>query len=283
MKYLNTATGTTAVGLAYSPIIPEFIAANPGLVNYVEIPFEQLRHDPEVASIQETVPVILHCASMSVAGFVPPTDATLDAIGREAERTRTPWIGEHLAFISADSLNPGADTAASPTALTYTVCPQMSEETIQRVADNLASLQPRFDVPLILENSPQYFSIPGSTMPMVDFIGAVLARCDVGLLLDLTHFLITTLNTGTDATKEIERLPLECVVEIHISGLNVQSGIVWDDHATPAPASVFGLLERVLERARPRALTLEYNWSPSFPQAILKTHLERVHQILGSK
>lgn len=281
MKYLNTATGATAVGLAYGPIVPELIDANPELVDYVEIPFEQLRHSPAVGSIQDTIPVILHCASMSVAGFVPPGEATLDAIDREAERTHTPWIGEHLAFISAESLDQDADSAGPGTALTYTVCPQMSEETVVRVADNLAALQARFSAPLILENSPQYFDVPGSTMPMVDFIRAVFARCEVGLLLDLTHFLITMLNTGADAAKEIDRLPLERVVEIHISGLNVQSGIVWDDHATPAPAPVFKLLERVLERAQPRALTLEYNWSPDFPIATLKGHLERVHQTLG--
>lgn len=281
MKYLNTPTGTTSIGLAYGPSIPEFINVNPGLVDYVEVPFEQLRHSPNSASIQEEVPVILHCASMSVAGFVPPTEATLEAIESEAERTRTPWIGEHLAFITADGLKMDTDTAGPPTALTYTVCPQLSEETIERVAYNLASLQPRFGAPLILENSPQYFAVPGSTMPMVEFIGAVLSRCDVGFLLDLSHFLITMLNTGADAAKEIGRLPLERVVEIHISGLNVQSGVVWDDHATPAPAAVFELLERVLERARPRALTLEYNWAPTFPQAILKTHLDRVRQMVA--
>ena len=281
MKYLDASTGATSIGLAYGAGIPEFIGANPGLVDHVEIPFEQLRHSPDSASIQEMVPVILHCASMSVAGSVPPADATLEAIEREAERTRTPWIGEHLAFITADSLNMGADTIGPPTALTYTVCPQMSEETVERVAENLAALRPRFDAPLILENSPQYFAIPGSTMPMVDFIGAVLSRCDVGLLLDLSHFMITMLNTGADAAKEIGRLPLEHVVEVHISGMNVQSGIVWDDHATPAPEPIFGLLERVLERARPRALTLEYNWSPSFPETTLKTHLDRVRRMVG--
>jgi uncharacterized protein (UPF0276 family) len=273
VKYFHSPPGTTSVGLAYVPNTPEFIVANPGLVDYIEVPFEQLRHSPASASIQEMVPVILHCASMSVAGFVLPADGTLEAIGREAERTRTPWIGEHLAFITADGLE--LDT---PTALTYTVCPQLSEEVVQRVADNLALLNARFDAPLILENSPQYFEVPGSTMPMVDFIQAVLSRCEVGMLLDLSHFLITMLNTGGDAAKEIGRLPLERVVEIHISGLNVQSGVVWDDHATPAPPLVFDLLDRVLERARPRAITLEYNWSPTFPQATLKTHIDRVRR-----
>jgi uncharacterized protein (UPF0276 family) len=115
---------------------------------------------------------------------------------------------------------------------------------------------------------------------MVDFIVEVASRCEVGLLLDLTHFLITSLNTGVDPAREIDRLPLERVVEIHISGLSRQSGIVWDDHAAPAPPRVFALLERVLLRARPRALTFEYNWSATFPQAILLAHIDRARTLL---
>ncbi len=117
-------------------------------------------------------------------------------------------------------------------------------------------------------------------MNMVDFIGEVASRSDVALLLDLSHFLITSLNTGVDAAREIDRLPLERVVEIHVSGLNVQSGVAWDDHATPAPAPVFELLERVLLRAHPLALTLEYNWSPTFPHEILFAHIDRTRKML---
>jgi uncharacterized protein len=274
---------SSRLGLAYGPGVSELIAETPGLVDYVEVPFEQLRHTPEVASLQERIPLILHCASMSVAGFLPPSAATLDAILAETERTGTPWIGEHLAFISADGLHEDdAEEIASPTALTYTVCPQLSEETVERVAENLAALQPRFPVPLILENSPQYFAVPGSTMSMVAFIREVAARTGVGLLLDLTHFLITSINTGVDAIQELERMPLEQVVEVHISGLNLQSGIVWDDHATPAPAQVFELLSQVLKRVRPRALTLEYNWSAHFPHHVLLDHLVRARRLLDA-
>jgi hypothetical protein len=277
MKYVTANSGTVAVGLAFGPIVPEFVSANPGLIDYVEIPFEQLRHTPEAGSIQEKVPVILHCASMSVAGFVPPDEGTLKAIGREAERTKTPWIGEHLAFITADAI---ADNDAKPTSLTYTVCPQLSEETVERVAINLTALEQHFDVPLILENSPQYFDVPGSSLSMVDFVSAVAERCGVGLLLDLTHFLISMLNTKKDPLSEVDRLPLEQVVEVHISGLNVQSGIAWDDHASPAPPVVFDLLERVLNRVRPKAVTLEYNWSPQFPESMLLKHIDRIHEIV---
>lgn len=281
MKYLDISSGTTAVGLAFGPLVPEFSAQNPGLLDYVEVPFEQLLHSPEVGSIQDSIPVILHCASMSVAGFVPAAETTVRLIDQEVRRTKTPWIGEHLAFISADPLGKFSEPALSPTALSYTVCPQLSEETVDQVAYNLSKLQPQFDVPVILENSPQYFDVPGSTMAMTEFIGRVVERCDVDLLLDVTHFLISMLNTGRDAMKEIERLPLERVVEIHISGLNVQSGITWDDHATPATEPVFDLVQHVLQRAQPRAVTLEYNWSPNFPHSTLKKHIERVHEMVG--
>ena len=280
MEFFDSRPAVTQLGLAYGPGIPGFLDSNPAAVDYVELPFEQLRHSPELASIQDAVPLILHCASMSVAGFVPPSETTVQAIGRAAARTRSPWIGEHLAFVSADGINEAAERDSAPTNLTYTICPQLSEETVERVAANLASLRSCFEVPIILENSPQYFAIPGSTMNMVDFIGEVAARCEVGLLLDLSHFLITSLNTGVDAVKELERMPLERVVEIHVSGLSAQSDIVWDDHASPAPPEIFVLLERVLERVRPRALTLEYNWS-AFPQPLLLSHIADTRKALA--
>jgi uncharacterized protein (UPF0276 family) len=255
----------------------DFVGAHPGQVDYIEIPFEQLRHAPALAALRDVAPLILHCASLSVAGFVPPSAGTVEAVAAQARRIGTPWIGEHLAFIAADALDgePGAATT-----LSYTVCPQLSEQTVARVAENLAALRPRLPVPLILENSPQYFAVPGSTMGMSDFIAAVAERCDVDLLLDLSHFLITALNTGVDPLQDIHRLPLERVVEVHVSGLSRQSGIVWDDHATPAPPLVFELLRQVMRRARPQALTLEYNWSAQFPLAVLREHLDRARNLL---
>jgi hypothetical protein len=92
--------------------------------------------------------------------------------------------------------------------------------------------------------------------------------------------MITSINTKVDASKEIEKLPLERVIEIHLSGMNLQDGIVWDDHAVPAPPEMFDLLAQVTKRARPRALTMEYNWE-SLPHAVIVSHLERARNILA--
>ena len=265
------------IGMAQGPGVPPLIDRHPGLLDYIELPFELLRHNPSAIEAEKLAPLVLHCASMSIAGFVPPTAATLDAIAAQAERTRTPWIGEHLAFISADPLPGGA--LHDPTTLTYTVCPQLSEEVLDHACANISRLQERFTVPLIVENSPQYFAIPGSTMSIVDFVAEFHRRTDAGMLLDLTHFRISAMNMNFETRREILRLPLEKVVEVHVSGLDVQAETAWDDHAGLADEETFELLALVLRRARPRAITFEYNWAPDLIDDIIVDQIGRVRSM----
>lgn len=308
-------SGPPAVGLANGPHVVGFLDRRPGEVDYVETTFEQLRHDPSAAALQERIPFIFHCASLSVGGCVRPDEATMAQIEEQATRTGTPWIGEHLAFILAHALDeesvaeverravatkgawigdqlPGllahpahevVDTRSGRTTmLTYTVCPQLSREMVATIADNVAFLARRFAKPILLENPPQYFTTPGSEMPLVDFMVDLFGRCDAGLLMDLTHFVISARNMGFDASREIERLPLERIVEVHVSGIGEQSGVAWDDHAKPAPEQVFELLEQIERRARPRAVTLEYNWAPDFSDDIVLRNVERVREAFAA-
>lgn len=89
MEYFDPDRAGTAVGLAHSPYVAELVERLPGALDYVEIPFEQLRHAPATADIQRQIPLVLHCASMSVGGFVPPEESTLEAIEQWRQRTRT--------------------------------------------------------------------------------------------------------------------------------------------------------------------------------------------------
>lgn len=280
MEYLvPEPLGPVLVGLANGPMVAGFLERHRSLVDYVEVAFEQIRHHPPTARIQEDVPVLLHCSSMSVAGYVPPRESTLDAIAEVARQTRTPWIGEHLAFILADPLDDGVN--ADPTELTYTVCPQLSMDTVERVEMNLRRLRSRFSVPIILENSPQYFAVPGSTIAMPGFIAQVAQVCDVDLLLDVTHFLITTSNMELDPLESLYTLPLERVVEIHFSGMSMQSGRWWDDHSALAPDEAFELIERAKGRIRAKAVTFEYNWALSMPESVVIEQIARARELLA--
>lgn len=274
-----------AVGVAYSDSVRSFLRRHGEAVDYVEVPFELLRHDPSVIGVRQEKPVVLHCASLSIAGTVPCLDKTILDIKGWVERTGTPWIGEHLAFVTASAVEAGgADQYApgEPYNIGYTVSPPMNDRALKRVIRNLESYQRGFDVPLLIENSPLYFRVPGSMMSQAEFISAICGGTNTGLLLDLAHFYITSQTMQFNPFEELLRLPLERVVEIHISGVDRQPDGCWDDHARTAPAVVHELLRSVLERARPRAITLEYNWSSRFPDGALLQELARVREAVGT-
>jgi uncharacterized protein (UPF0276 family) len=287
---VESRPATPRVGLAYNKYVPDLLASHPGLVDYIEVPYELLAHDPSVAVIEQGMPVVLHCATLSIGGTVPCPQTTVDTIAHWVRQSQTPWLGEHLAFITAERDNAGgyADAYApgEPYNIGYTVSPPMNDETVKRVADNVTRYASNFSVPIILENSPLYFSAPGSTMSQIQFLTEICDQTSVGLLLDLAHFHITAQTMGFDAASEIERLPLERVVEVHISGVDEQEGSHWDNHASKAPDAVFDLLGQVLNKAPVRAVTLEYNWSSAFPKSILLEELSRAREVVkkrGSK
>jgi uncharacterized protein (UPF0276 family) len=205
-------------------------------------------------------------------------------IGNWLQQTRSPWLGEHLAFITAARELPGETLSksipAEPYDIGYTVSPPMNRHTLERAVNNCESYSRRLNVRLLLENSPLYFQIPSSTMSQSEFVRELCQLSDVDLLLDLAHLYISARNIGFDPMKELEDFPLERVVEVHISGVDTQPDGLWDDHANPAPDILYEMLERVMQDGRTRAITLEYNWAINFSRTLLSEHLEKVRDTL---
>lgn len=283
----------TAIGLAYSAGIRDLLHAEPGLVDYVEVPFEMLLHDPGAADGLDP-PVILHCASLSVAGNAPPGADLVAKLREWIGRTGTPWLGEHLAFLSMlggegaldgePLFQPAAEVANVPRYdVTYTVSPQYSLEILERVIGALNRWECELSCALLLENGPVYFETPGSSMSQAEFISLLCRRRpETRLLLDLAHLACTAANSGADPETLLESLPLEHVVEVHLSGASAEAGTMWDDHAAPIPPLIFALLDRLLRRVRPRAATIEYNWDPDFPRDIVRSDLARLRGAIAA-
>jgi uncharacterized protein (UPF0276 family) len=276
-----------AVGIAHADYAYDLVRSNPGLIDYVEIPFEQLLRNPSAIDIRSLVPVVLHCASLSMAGDVPPDDALVDALKRWVSETGTPWLGEHLAYVRADGqLRDSAAHEAfidlsAPYNVGYTVNPQYSKPILERVAASAEDWSQRLGVPVLLENGPTYFNMPGSTMSQLEFIQTLCTRAHgVRLLLDLSHLAITCANLYLDPMQVLRQLPLERVIEVHVSGFHVEGGMCWDDHSARAPLQVFDLLMALRSRVQPRAVTIEYNWDASFPLDVVMEDVRHVRKIM---
>lgn len=274
---------TTRTGLAYNRYIDHLTEEQLGAFDYIEVPFEMLNFDPPVLERINKKPLILHCASLSLAGYVEPDALIKERIGHFARLTHTPWIGEHLSFILAEKLDdqfyeeyaPG-----EPYNIGYTVGPVMNTESVDHVIANVNRHSAVYGLPLIVENPPQYFPVPGSTMTQREFICEIARQSEIGLLLDLTHLFISSQNMGFDAKKELLKYPLHRIKEVHVSGVNTAEGLHWDNHADTAPDIIFELLEILMQHTRPAAITLEYNWSATFPWHLLSRELDRVQDIV---
>ena len=274
MLHRRSALKRPRVGLAYAAYVPDLVHRHRDLVDYVELPFERLRHDIEAAAVIGSVPTVLHCASLSVAGVIPASVDLLTEVRHWAQRMETPWVGEHLAFISAE----GGE--GERVEVGYTVAPPLNSRSLDRVANACSRYQAALGMDIILENPPQYFAAPGSTMTQIEFISALCEQSDIRLLFDVSHFLITARNCGMDPLHTLRSIPLHKVQEVHLSGVRYEMNTHWDDHGVTAPKEAFVLLRALLEYARPQAITLEYNWSANFPEALVLADLKRVHRTL---
>jgi uncharacterized protein (UPF0276 family) len=287
----------TAVGVSYSEHTAAFVEVNRELVDFLEVPFELLLKAPDrIEEVLSSAPVLIHCASLSLAGNVPPSGALVDRLGELIARTKTPWVGEHLAFVCCEARYSGGSAHEALVAVTndeeddgvrydvgFTVSPQMTSEVADRVTTAVDKYETRFGLPILLENSPLYFSMPGSNLSQVEFIGKICKnRPRQRLLLDLVHLEITCHNENLCLLDTLCDLPLDRVDEVHLSG-HSEGDVWWDDHSSPIREETFDLLDALLKRCCPKAVTLEYNWGTQVPAEVILRDLERVKRMLGAE
>ncbi|MFD9044011.1 multinuclear nonheme iron-dependent oxidase [Streptomyces bottropensis] len=273
--------GPTKLGVAYSSYVGSFLADHPGKIDYVEVPFELVHYDRRPLGLPDDMPLLLHCASLSLAGDVPPTAEIVDSVAAWVSKTGVPWLSEHMAFVTSGSSASFDGSAAPSYDVGYSVNPPLNAETAQRVISAVERYRHRFGVPLLLENPPIYFAPPGSTMTPTEFANLVCAGCPARLLVDVAHFYLSCRNLGLDPVSELLGLPLDRIDQLHVSGVSERDSAWWDDHTVRAPNEVHDLLSLVLRSTTIAAITLEYNWSGNFPTSALLEEIERVRGSLA--
>ena len=175
----------------------------------------------------------------------PRTDAWLERIRDDHSEFRFAWISEHLGWTVADGLQ-----AVLPLPLPFT------PEAIETVAARMRLLSSIAGVSAF-ENSANYFLF-GRSDDEPDFLNAICRAAPCGMLLDLHNVHTQCLNLEQDPVQFLDRLDLDAVVQIHLSG-GSESDPEWmesrrvfrlDSHDGPIPEAVWSLLERVLPRCR---------------------------------
>jgi uncharacterized protein len=237
------------LGVTWSPV-----AANLGdLLYYADI-VEAPGWSLDEAQPLKQPRLLLHNLDLDVSLANP--DVIANGWGSRVEaalqRSGAPWFSMHLGF-SAERVR--FDTHMLPES-----APLGRDELFTRVTTSVARAKEQISAPLLLENLDYCPEGAYEHICDPDFIRAVLEETDTRLLLDLGHLQVSASWLGMSSEEMLSQLPLERVVEVHISSprpLADDDPRLDDAHAELTERDL-DLLRLVLGRARPRAVVLEY-------------------------
>jgi hypothetical protein len=203
--------------------------------------------DAQIAASATRIPALLHISQ----GVIWPRSRRWVAMKVHRTRlARTPWVSFHLdlgwTFL--------AYRWSGPSPIPRWVARRWAVQSLRRLSAALP-------VPVLAENMPRWDRAGPAYVVDPTFIRGAIEEADCGFLLDLAHARVSADLRRESVHAYLERLPLDRVREIHISGPRpsaAHSGRLIDAHE-PLRQEDLDLLAWTLKRTQPRAVTLEYS------------------------
>ncbi|HEY2386010.1 MAG TPA: DUF692 domain-containing protein [Candidatus Binatia bacterium] len=212
-------------------------------------------------------PVVLHGVSLSLGSTDPLNPDYLDALAALAARVEPAWISDHLCWGSV-----GGRYAHDLLPLPFT------EEALVHVSARIAAVQDRLGRRILVENVSSYLTYTHSAMPEWEFLAAVAARGDCGILLDVNNVYVSARNHGFDPERYLDGIPAERVGQIHLAGHTDEGTHLLDTHVGPVPDPVWDLYRSALERYGRISTLVE--WDEKVPDFdVLADEAERARAI----
>jgi uncharacterized protein (UPF0276 family) len=131
------------------------------------------------------------------------------------------------------------------------------ERATRRLIRHATRLSRSIHVPVLLENTPPLPFEGYDFEARPERITEVIEKTGCGLVLDTGHARLAAETLGLDVCDYVSGLPLDRVVQVHVSGPRERDGRLFDAHESLQDVD-YALLSDVLETTSPQALTLEY-------------------------
>ncbi|WP_371054568.1 DUF692 family multinuclear iron-containing protein [Rhodosalinus sp. K401] len=241
------------------------LTAEPGPVGWIEIHAENYmgaggRPRAQLAALAERFPVSVHGVGLSIGGQAPLDRDHLARLKTLCDRIAPASFSEHLAWSTHDGafLN---DLLPLP----YT------RATLARVSRHIDEVQEALGRRMLLENPSSYLAFAESEMSETEFLSEIARRTGCGLLLDVNNVFVSATNLGHSPQDYVDDFPVAHVGEIHLGGHDEDADeagapLLIDSHGREVADPVWALLDRVLDRAGPRPLLVEWDTDvPDWP------------------
>src|ERR1700727_1835875 len=206
--------------------------------------------------IMEQYKVVQHGVSMYFGSAQPPDREHLRKLKRLVQRTKTPWLSDHLCWGSIDGTY-SHDLLPLP----YTW------EAVDKTAARIREVQDFLEIPVAVENVSSYAEFNDSEMTEWEFLNEVVERADCGILLDVNNIYVSSQNHTFDPLDYLNSVPSDHVAQIHIAGHSKFEKYLLDTHDHPVLDPVWKMYEHAIRRIGPTATLLEWDDRiPSFDE-----------------
>jgi hypothetical protein len=200
--------------------------------------------------------VVQHGVSMYFGSAEPINREHLRRLKTLVQRTKTPWLSDHLCWGSVDGR------------YTHDLLPMpYTFEAAEVTARKVREVRDYLEIPIAVENVSSYAEFHVSEMTEWEFLNEVVERADCGILLDVNNIYVSSQNHEFDPFQYLNAVPPERVAQIHIAGHSKYEKYILDTHDHPVIDPVWNLYERAIERVGPTATLLEWDDRiPSFEE-----------------
>lgn len=263
----NRFNGHTDLGIGIGLRVPHYghILERKPVVDWFEIISETFMVDggrplAVLDAILEQYRVVQHGVSLYFGSADKPDRTHLRKLKALVQRTRTPWLSDHLCWGSVDGTY-SHDLLPMP----YT------RAAARRTAEKIRYVRDFLEVPLCVENVSSYAAFHQSEMTEWEFLTEVVERADCGILLDVNNIYVSSRNHDFDPYAYLDGIPHHRVGQIHIAGHTKFEKYLLDTHDHPVLDPVWRLYAHAIRRCGVTATLLE--WDDRIP-AFAEVHAE---------
>jgi uncharacterized protein (UPF0276 family) len=265
-------TPSLGFGLGLRPQHYPYIFEQQPAVDWFEIISENFMETDgkpkrNLARIKEMYPVVMHGVSMSIGSVDPLNSDYLKKLKALIDWVNPAWISDHLCWTGVAHKN------------THDLLPlPYTEESLKHIVQRIQQVQDRLGRRIALENPSTYLEFKHSTIAEAEFIAAMAQQADCHLLLDVNNVYVTCYNHRLDPKTYLDALPLERVIQMHLSGHSNKGNHIVDTHDDHVIEEVWQLYQYVVNRAG-RVPNTMIEWDdriPDFP--VLYAELDKAKQ-----
>lgn len=204
--------------------------------------------------VRELYPIVMHGVSLSIGTIDPLNSEYLHKLKGLIQWLKPAWVSDHLCWTG--------------TAHTYThdLLPlPYTHASLKHVIQRIKEVQDFLECKIALENPSTYLEFQHSNIPEAEFIARMSEESDCNILLDINNVFVTCYNHKLDVKTYLDSLPLNRVIQIHLSGHNNKGTHIIDTHDQHIADDVWQMYKYVVHKAK-RVPNTMIEWDDNIPE-----------------